>query len=350
MTRHGRSFFAASSVSSIALVALAGCGSLSTKTNSDPALATIQGQLVNPDSVAVTGNVRVAVVWQAASGFNVAEDLPLQPVFPSSFTIQLDDPPPASAMTSSADFFGGGAAAPTTGTGVAPTGPNGAVASQDKPLAAPLSSPTSSDAEVALGVVVAYVDKNGNGKLDLVPTGADGYVDQILATNTSELVIYVQGTIPTTAVDEKGNLPEEGYNLYSGCDVALPYSPSPGSICANPPDAGPPQPTCYLQWLAITSPITLSVANDPQVNSIMCQTTPGGSETVGATEPLPGRPTTYPNPCDPNLGCAPDGSSYTYGSCQTVPTGICEGTQENCTSVSYSRPSPAPSDWPCLAN
>jgi hypothetical protein len=330
------------------LAALPACGSLDTHADSSPALATIQGQLVNTSSTtAVSGPVRVAVVWQAGSGgFNVAEDLPVQPVFPSSFTIQLDDPPPASAMVDGSEFFGGGSGAtPPSDAGVAPTGPNGAVATKSAPTGS-----SSGSTQVALGSVVAYLDKNGNGKLDLVPTDASGYVDQILATNVNQLLIYIQGAIPSQAVDELGHLPSEGYDLYSTCDVQLPYSPSPGSICATPPDAGPPQAACYLQWQSVASPITLTVATDPEVNSLMCQTLPGGSESVGANQPLPGRPATYPSPCDPNLACAPDGSSYTYGSCQTVATGICEGTQTNCTSVEYSRPSPVPSDWPCVAS
>ena len=85
------------------------CGSLDTKTDTSPPLVTIDGQIVNPTSMASTGAVRVAVIWRnrdaSENNFNEAEDLPVQPVFPSSFSIQLTNPPPASAFQDGADFL-----------------------------------------------------------------------------------------------------------------------------------------------------------------------------------------------------------------------------------------------------
>ena len=275
-----------------------------------------------------------------AGEFNVAEDLPVQPVFPSSFQIDLDAPPPESAMIDGSDFYG--SPEPTS-----PTGPNGAVPSTGW---VSLENASTSDLQVAVGTVVAYVDQNGNGKLDLVPDGASGYVDKILATNEDELVIYLQGSIPSAAADPSGRMPTEGYNLYQRCDVMLPSSPAPGSICAE--DAGAPQGSCpATQWQAPSTKITLSVSTDPQVSSIMClSNASSGSSSQGASPgvPMTGQPAQYPLPCDPALQCtAPDGSSYTYTSCQTISQGLCEGTSTSCTSVAYARPDPVPSAWPC---
>jgi hypothetical protein len=288
--------------------ALPACGSLDSHTGSTPTLATIQGSLANPEPVPIAGAVRVAVVWEGAlGGFNVAEDLPVQPVFPSSFTIDLDVPPPSSAMHGE-----------DAGTAPSPFG-------------------------VAVGTVVAYVDKNGNGKLDLVPTGAGGYVDQILATSGNLTLNYVEGTLPAIA----GALPfGDGYSLLSSCDTPPASASSPGSICPTPPDAGAP---CSPEVLPITTPIVLTASSDPQVSALMCEsagTTTGSTGTSGGSGPNP-PPATYPSPCDPNLACSADGSSYTYATCQTVQTGLCEGTSTNCTALGYDRPSPVPPGWPC---
>jgi len=354
---------------SFALFTLAGvipaCGSLSSDTNGDPALATVVGEVVNPNAIPVEGSVRVAVVWQAVEGqFNVAQDVPVQPVFPSSFTIQLDGPPPASALFDSSDLVD--SPKPTSGTG---TVSNGAADAGDAEGAGNLmgqagkltiqgggtasSSGDSSGSLAAVGVVVAYLDKNGNGKLDLVPDGASGYVDQILATNETEVLIYFQGSVPAGASVGPGVQPQLGYNLYNaGCNDAVPVSYSPGSLCTTPtvPDAGTAGPDCSntKAWLAFDTPVTLSVSNDPQVNNLMCQTPDSeGGEASSATQTESGQPASYPDVCDANLACAADGSSYTYGSCQTVQTGLCEGTVTTCSSVQYLRPNTVPAGWPC---
>jgi hypothetical protein len=192
----------------------------------------------------------------------------------------------------------------------------------------------------ANGIVVAYVDKNGNGQLDLVGSGASAYVDQILATSGLEGLFYLQGTQPPYPPDA-GVIgePVQGYNVYSLCNSPPP--PTPGSIC---------QPAaCSDKVLPITTPITLTASTDPQANSLMCASNAGASGGFGTPvpAPTPGRPATYPSPCDSNLRCADDGSSYSYFSCAVAYDGICNGTTETCSAVAYDRPTPTPADWPC---
>jgi hypothetical protein len=339
---------------------LSACGSLNPNTGTAPALAKLSGGLLNPQSLSVAGSVRVAVVWKSETPgkFNVAEDLPVQPVFPSSFTIELG-PPPAGAMNSipaprsaSSSTFSSGSGAP--------------------PPKAPAPSPSAQqpspypDFQFAIGVVVAYVDKNGNGKLDLVPSGASGYIDQIIATNTEMAIYYIQGPIPPPLLvkDSAGNVETEGYNL-----VRIPPCPSPAGgpghgfggggvvnpACTTPPpapvvDAG----TCQKPtWLKISTPFELTVASTPEVAALMCESdsSTGGSTGSGTgTGPLDPsiQPAQYPDPCDPNLACASDGSNYQLATCATVSQGICLGTYTTCTSVRYSRPTPAPAGWPCV--
>jgi hypothetical protein len=288
----------------LASAALPACGSLDTKTSTAPTLATIQGELVNPSAVPIDGNVRVAVVWRnfSGTGFNVAEDVPVQASFPASFTIDLSAPPPAAAMAED-DL---------------PSDRTGALA--------------------ANGIVVAYVDKNGNGQLDLVGDDASAYEDQILATSGNEGIFYLQGTQPPypPAAGIIG-VPVQGYNVFSVCPSPPP--PTPGSICRRA--------ACSDKVLPVTTPITLTASTDPQANRLMCASDTGSSEGGGLVPaPTPGRPTTYPSPCDVNLVCADDGSSYTYGTC-TVEHGICNRTYTDCSNVVYDRPTPTPADWPC---
>jgi hypothetical protein len=292
----------------LASVGLAACGSLDAQTTTAPTLATIQGTLVNPNAIPITGDVRVAVIWKTApggKGFNIAEDLPVKASFPAAFTIQLSDPPPMSAMTLD--------------------GP------PDASPAPPLA---------AIGVVVAYVDKNGNGKLDLVDNGAGAYVDQILATSGDTGLLYIEGNPPVYPPDSGiGGKTVAGYNVYSLCNPLPP--PTPGSICQPPP--------CNDEVLPISTPITLSASTDPLTSDLMCASGPTSASSSGSSAPsaTPGRPVTYPSPCDVNLLCADDGSSYQFDTCTTVPDGICKGTSQTCTAVVYDRPSPTPSDWPC---
>ena len=336
---------------------LSACGALDANTGKAPALATLRGSVVNPQSLSVAGSVRVAVVWKSAvpAQFNVAEDLPVQPVFPSAFTIDLDGPPPADAMnsipapapassaSSSAGFSMGGQGAPPPDAGAAPV-----------PEAQPSPYP---DFRFAIGTVVAYVDQNGNGKLDLVPEDASAYIDQIVATNTEMTIYYFEGPIPPPllVMDSAGNVATEGYNLATiqGCPRPVyrpvnPACPTPAPIV----DAGTCQP--MNAWLNISTPFELTVASTPEVASLMCEN--GGSSSSGSSASGSGtgypdpsiQPAQYPDPCDPNLRCASDGSTYFYNTCTTVSRGICLGTETMCTGVEYTRPTPAPIGWPCI--
>jgi hypothetical protein len=66
--------------------------------------------------------VSTVATGQGQFAYSVSQDLPVQPVFPSHFVVQLDGPPPAAA----------------------------------------LSLPRALDLPIALGVVDAYEDLNGN--------------------------------------------------------------------------------------------------------------------------------------------------------------------------------------------
>jgi len=352
-------------------VLISACGSLDSNTGSAPTLATIQGKLTNSLSIDVpsTSDVRVAVVWRVngPGQFNVAEDLPVQPVFPYKFTIALNGPPPEQAMNSEFNSPpppvtgpSAGGPPPSSGAGVpvtdaGPGEPDGAVVPTagvillDTPAPAPAS-------RYAIGTVVAYLDDNHNGKLDLVADSASAYVDQILAANQNLSIAYFEGPILEDwppgypLVDAHGHRPKDGYNLLQ-VPVCTEAFVSDNPACTAPPPANPGG-CSPLAWLGMDSSYALDIATSPEVSRIMCLQASGPE--VGAVGTGPGgpfdpsiQPAKYPDACDPNLTCAPDGSDYLFATCMKISRGLCKDALESCTSVGYARPTPAPPDWPC---
>jgi hypothetical protein len=344
-------------------VVLAACGSLDSNTGSAPALATLKGPLAlatsDSEGLSSSSAVRVAVVWRVnePGHFNVAEDLPVQPVFPSSFTITFDGPPPEAAMN--------GSVAPT-GTPAPPTSPDAGgppTAVEAEAGGAPpgagvteagtgqavmlLGAPASTDVppRYAIGTVVAYLDQNHNGKLDLVPDNATAYVDRILAANQELTIEYFEGPIHIT--DNLGHSAKDGYNLLKVplCDLEL----SPTRVAC--PFVRPVSDGCFPQWLGMDAPYPLTIDSSPAVASLMCQDIEpagpsSGSGPGGPFDPSV-QPAQYPAPSDPDLCCDPDGSQYFYLTCMNMSQGLCKGTQYSCTAVGYARPTPSPPGWPC---
>jgi hypothetical protein len=341
-------------ISSLALVglsALAGCGAL----DSDPAqkapLATVVGQLSNPQSVASSGPVRIAVLWrgEAMGRYNTAVDLPVQPVFPAKFQIDLRDAPPSDMLW---DPFGvsndrGDATEPgNPGTPAEPAPEPAQPAPRSLGL---LNGPSASGARVAIGAVVAYEDLNNNGRLDLVDQSASVFLDRVLGANEDIMLIYFDGAVPNVSEirDGAGKLPSLGYNLYrvgKSCATIDIYPPPPAGACTPEPSA----------WLPMSTLYELNLANDPRFGRLMCR---NGNDSVSSASNginmLPGRPAAYPAKTDPKLRCQAGGSFYTYGDpvCTTISEGPCKGTVTTCTPTEgRERPSPVPADWPCDSN
>jgi hypothetical protein len=359
-------FFAPAAATALALCA---CGSLDANTNSTPVLAKLSGRVLNPNSLALNGSVRVAVVWKVYTPveFNVAEDLPVQPAFPMSFTIELDAPPPPEAMSSAAQPSA--TSSPPTAMSMAGGGPidagAGAAAAVSKLEPVNVQLNPNPNLKYAVGSVVAYVDRNGNGKLDLVPEDASTSIDAIVATNSELTIIYFEGPITDTSgvpllKDAAGHLPTDGYNL-----AKLPQCNRTSGVAtfgaANPACLHPPPPPTFdagpcsgaLEWLPTDTRFDLTVATVPEVASLICQNGAASASNAATGSGGPPsdpsvQPAQYPDPCDPNLQCAQDGSDYMLFSCTTVSQGICRGTITTCTSVGYARPTPVPAGWPCI--
>jgi hypothetical protein len=284
-----------------------GCGSLDGHTTSPSVLASVQGQLsLNPDNLTAPDDVHIAIVWQAniPGHFNVAEDLPVQPVFPSQYVLQLTEPPPASVFSHN----------------------DGSVAS------------------VAYGVLVAYEDLNGDGVLDLVANDAGAFVDRVVATNPALAIFYIDsttGVLPPIPSGTFFGTPTLGYNL-----MTQDCTPLDGSLMG--PDGG------YCDWntfLPMSHPYDLPFSNDPTLNSLMCQTSPTGFSSVTGslwnvdTEGPP--PDGYPSPGAPGLACSADGATYTTQTCRTVPRNLCASEAVCADEQVVLGGAARPSDWPC---
>jgi hypothetical protein len=352
---------------------LPACGSLESNTNTAPTLATLQGNLLDPSDggVSSASDVRVAVIWRvngAEREFNVAEDVPVSPMFPAGFSVALNAPPPAGAMN--AEYKGvpviycipdsgipespecAQAAMSVAAGGQAGGAPGEGGAAEPPSSPPPPTTPpenVSPGSEYAIGTLVAYVDQNHNGKLDLVGANATSYVDQILATNADLAIVYIEGPVVGFSFapleDAQGHKPVDGYNLVSipQCNGASLYGP-PCATSPAPGDCGSPQ------WLAVGSPYPLTVASSPEVSRLMCaEVAPSLGETSGTAGPYDPavQPAQYPAPDDPAVCCASDGSDYLYSTCTAVPQGLCRGVVESCTSMGYGRPTPTPAGWPC---
>jgi hypothetical protein len=322
-------------LSALLLPIAAGCGSLPEAPGDAAALATMNGTLSVASGAQAPASVRVALVWRTdlgegdQRGFNVAEDLEVAPQFPARFQLTVRNAPPASALFLAEKDF---------------------------------------DMKIAVGSVVAYEDKNQNGKLDLVPAKSTSFVDGIVGANDELIVVWLPKE-PTAALarelrDPQGGLPRAGYNLYKRqtplCTVTGGNNPGAETVPGAP--ATPCTGTTDIRWLPIDAPFDLPIVTDPKFNSLMCQSTdpgpgPDGPPEVGPTpapaDPNPGGPSGPSVPQGPfpaagsrGLVCSPDGRRFTYSDCREPR--LCEAESSCAAEVETLPPgAAAPAGWPC---
>jgi hypothetical protein len=298
-----------------AAAATAACGNLNGHTDAPSVLATVQGQLTFASSMGtIPDDVHIAVIWQTSTlgQFNVTEDLPVQAGFPSQYTLPLTEPPPAAALEHSSNYPG--------------------IAGAD-------------------GVVVAYEDLNGNGRLDLVADDAGAFVDRIVAGNSNLGLIYYSsttGSLPDFAASLPSP-PKLGYNVVTQSCIPL-----DGGF--RGPDGG------FCDWnvyLPISTPYDLIFSDDPTLNSLMCGSkgyvlssgwSAGGSSGSSSDSDWNVSENGTPPSGYPEAGiCSSDKRTYQTGGCQLVQETVCTSVTE-CTSPEDFVLDPdasMPPDWPC---
>jgi hypothetical protein len=174
----------------LAFAPAAGCGGLADQTTAGPPLVTVHGRITLAPGTTVDGEVRLALAWypgllgdvvfpdpmstcpEAVKLQTVAQSVALHPIFPIDYTFDVVAPPPESAQQS-----------------------------QGSPL------------HSALGALVAYEDRNRNGRLDR----CDGIacVDRILGASGG----YGPGQVPAEQLDTliayQDNLPDSSNPLHN---------------------------------------------------------------------------------------------------------------------------------------
>jgi hypothetical protein len=316
------------------------CGSLSSKTDEPSTVAMVRGELQNPRSLATRGDLRVAIVWTAPSiAFDstaqvvvrsgadatedlstkhTAEDVAISPIFPSNFALELKTLPPAVSFWE-----------------------------------------TYPDFKAVLGTVVAYEDKNRNGKLDLVERDATEFVDRIIAVSRQELV-YIEGVMP----------PPEAFP-YPGTDGSRPKVGFNWQTLGQCPNRGRVNTSCdtfFRLWTPIEAGLTMSVQDDPQASRLMCRATNDYIDSADAffnpdirVHPAGEYPPQFPAVDEPHVSCgygpaidpAFQRSYIKYTDCTVPDPAPCGSGFVRCTTQDVYTLAPGaapPPGWPCIVD
>jgi hypothetical protein len=337
------------SLLALALVAPSfACGDLGDD-QSKPPLVVIEGQLQQQASVAVeppsSAAVRVALVWQTgSSGFKTSVDVETIAEFPSKFRLALNDPPPAVAMTSGASSE---AATPTENPLIGDD-----VVVPPQPRVQPKNVGDGSGTSWAIGTIVAYEDRNGNGQLDLVEADQPE-TDRVLGANKNLLVVYVEsaagdGHDLATFFDASAE-PARGYNL-------LQRTPCEARKKATGTDDPPPAPCRKFsgEWLPLTTLYALPLSAAPELAEMMCRSSEGSTTIARPTDQTPVPVDDLPpiesgqRPTKDQVRCAPDGRSFTYVECTTTSQGLCKANESRCRTLNVFMKTAEPrADWLC---
>lgn len=265
-------------------------------------------EISNPSSLPITNDLRVAVVWgtrtSTGNTYQASQDIALGISGVGSFTIDLFQAPPAAVLMKSnmlnEEF-------PDDGT------------------------------MLGIGTPVVYEDKNGNGKLDMIATGATAPVDAIVGADARLLIFYVDGQAVPTWLNSLQGLDGQldvGFNLVNVPKLCL------GSDCEK----------VNSKIYSPGDTFSLPLIADPRLNEIMCIESKGSTGSGKVENMGTQTPAAYPTPA--NATCNPNGHSYSETTCVELNTGLCEGSHSECTTRTWdiSDSLNPPSGWPCEIN
>jgi hypothetical protein len=282
-------------LTALGLVCTTACGGLPNNEGAESTLVTLQGEVQNQSGTLSGNDIHVALVWANGQNHTLAVETPIKPVFPAAFQLSITSAPPS-------DF-------------VVPV-------------------PELDNAQAAYGAVVAYQDRNGDGKLDFVDANAKKFVDYVVGADMEHFIVFFQSQPPDDAnlKDKNGALPHAGFNI------------------ETIDDSTSPNPT--FTWAPLTTNLELTADTSADLQSVMCSsgsTSVGGGGTVNAPAGVIGPNNQYPQPNDPNLTCdfGTDPDEYGYTVDQTTVSRPCY-TEESSVTTIYSKSSGStPPGWPC---
>lgn len=348
------SFAGLSSV--LALGPLMGCGAAEPE-----ALAVLEGHLLNPQNLATPTSLRVAVVWlsREPGALTAAQDIEVEPVFPSTFKLALHHAPPDSTMFDKEAverFLPSSLHRPESWEevwknereleGSSLTNGTDNLGSRD---IVPDLETMPNGVRIAMGSLVAYEDNNGNGTLDLVDMDATSFVDRIVATNYDLTLFYAEGTVDAWSTrDMEGRAIAPGYQL-------LRVRRPPEGVCGGFGDVVPGQPLppyqeptdecfdAHAETLPVETVFDLPMSDEPMLSALMCAND-GYTVTWMPPSTDPG-PDGYPARED--VFC--EGKHYQHTACETRDSSLC-GHMSTCVERLVLRPEGAtPAGWPCDA-
>ncbi|TNF33573.1 MAG: hypothetical protein EP329_08180 [Deltaproteobacteria bacterium] len=297
----------------IAVTLAAGCGELD-----DPdrtIVVTITGALEANSGVVVDDEVHVALVWftpqltwnGTSDAYSVAQEAIVEPRFPASFELTLTDLPPESAIVS-------GAATPMV-----------------------LLDPKAAEVRAAIGAVIAYVDVNGNGRLDLLSTDDTESVDRVVAATSETSIVFVEGDPPPLSFLQ-GQL-VTGFNFVVTEDCAL----IEGGSCGYGAEVRP-----------IAERLILTLDEAPKLDRVLCETyIDAGSDVVEVSGEGPAPTASEPIGFDyvEDMRCSDGGRRLERRlPCAPVPGApLCQSQSERCVVEVWDLPEDSEErvTWPC---
>lgn len=285
--------------STACLAAVVACGGLEdpTKTEGEK-IATVTGAITGSQ---VPAGARVALVWRTseAGGLAVGAEAP---IVGGSFTITLPTPPDAYHLRLTDDprdgTSGGGTSEsptvppsqPPADPPVMPEPPKGGAGFQSFGLSTSLEPRDATgqivDSELkgAIGGFIVYLDKNGNGALDIASD--ESTPDEILGGRKEIFLIHLQGggSLEYEELrDDRGVIPSPGFNL-----VLLPE-----------------------RWVGLNQ-VELKLDALAVLPGPVCEHVSSQEDRGSDDRPPPPSTPVYPAPDAPGLECGPDGRSFTY--------------------------------------
>ncbi len=279
-------------LTALTLACTTACGSLPDDEGEKAPLVTLHGS-VQSQSGSLSGSVHVALVWGSGNAHALAVETPVQPEFPAGFSLPVKSAPPAGFITPVDDLGG---------------------------------------IEAAFGVIVAYRDDNGNGKLDLLDESSEEAIDHVVGTDKSHFLVFLK-TAPALdnqeLMDENGAMPVAGFNILAQTSDGKSFT-----------------------WAPLSTDLMLTEDDSPDAQSLMCErgtfATGGGGSPVAAPPGTIGPDGAYPSPDDPDLICYPQApDQYGYAVTQALVDRPCYQQFETVTTLYSKEPGTSPAGWPC---
>jgi hypothetical protein len=304
------------------------CGSISdpNKKNGGETVATVSGALTG---TSVPDGTHVAIVWKAgANKYAVGNDAA---VIDGKFTMSLTAPPASYLFSADEDSSNDSTppSAGNSGAGGDPTSDN--TSSNVSPKNDTVSGGITEPLKGALAGFVVYVDKNGNGKLDISGEYASS-TDEIIGGSKELYLAYLSGggSLDYEKLrDKSGILPKAGFNLgWTEKERWLPLDVAELKIDAH---AKLPSTVCYGGGVSSEDiPPTAVGVRKPSDEST--STADAGGDDYSSN---------YPSTDTPGLECTNNG--YTW----SVPPTPCEQPPPQPTPVGLCADDTYPTSWGC---